>query len=203
MNFDRLAQLISPRTILDIGANKGDWHNQARLRWLDSKFFCIEGNAECEEELQKTGVEYKIAILSDREKEVTFYTRRGSPSCTGASLYRENTPFYEGDNAIENKVNAITLDSIASDRIWDLIKIDTQGAEIDILKGGLKALQKAKWVLMEVSLCEYNEGAPMKDDVYSFMQSKGFKELEQMGNITHPLDPNKIIQQDILFSHED
>lgn len=203
MNFDRLAELISPRTILDIGANLGHWHNEARLRWPNSKFFCIEGNPECMESLQQTGVEHRIVLLSDAQKEVTFYTRRGSPACTGASLYRENTPFYEGDNAIENKAWAVTLDSVVGDRSWDLVKLDTQGAELDILHGGLKTLQKAKWVLMEVSLCEYNFGAPLKDDVYAFMASKGFKELEVMGDITHPLDPKKIIQQDVLFIHED
>lgn len=204
MNFDRLAQLVSPViTVLDIGANRGDWHNQARLRWLNSRFTLIEANEECRPFLQATGAEHYIAVLSDKEKEVTFYTRRNSPACTGASLYRENTPFYEGDNAIENKVMATTLDRLVNNRTFDIIKIDCQGAELDILKGGIQTLSRATAVLLEVSLVEYNSGSPKKNEVFDFMLTHGFKFKEILGDITHPLNPNLTIQQDILFTRED
>lgn len=202
MNFDRLAQLISPKTILDLGCNRGNWHNEARLRWPDSRFYLVDGNEECRADIQKTGAEYSIAILSDREKEVVFYTRKNAPGCTGASLYRENTPFYEGENAVENKLQATTLDKLVGGRGFELIKADLQSGEIDCFKGGTLTLSKAKWVVMEVSLSDYNEGAPQADEVYEFMRKRDFYAKESLGDITHPLDPTKVIQQDILFTRE-
>ena len=59
----------------------------------------IEGNGYCEPELKTLGVDYKISLLSDSVKEVDFYLRRQEYTCTGNSIYREKTSFYD-DNEI-------------------------------------------------------------------------------------------------------
>ena len=80
----------------------------------------------------------------------------------------------------------------------DFFKIDVQGSEIDIINGGLDIIKEAKGILMEVSLMEYNQNAPTKDFVYEYMDNLGFKPVELIGNINHPLT-YELIQQDILF----
>lgn len=202
MNFDLLAELAQPRTILDLGANQGHWHNQARLRWPNSKFTLVDGNKECLDDMRRTGAEHYIALLSSEPKELSFFTRKGSPACTGASIYRENTPFYEGDNAVENKVMATTLDIMFPDREFDLIKLDLQGAELDALAGGKRLVSKCKWIVMEFPVVEYNKGAPDAQQVTDFLLAIGFVPMCFLGNITHPLDPKLVIQMDVLFEHK-
>jgi FkbM family methyltransferase len=200
MNFDLLASKITPRHVIDIGANKGHWHNQARLRWPNSHFILIEGNPECEDELRSTGAETYIAMLSDSFRVVQFYRRKGAPGCTGCSVYRENTEFYN-DASIE-PIDAIagTLDSLLDDRELEnlLIKMDVQGSELDVLRGAPKTLCKTKALVLEVSFSNYNQGAPLIDEVEKHVFDSGFKYECPLGDICHPIT-REIIQQDRLY----
>lgn len=198
MNFELITKHFRPRSVVDVGANVGGWHNQARLHWPDAYFFLVEGNPACAEQLAMTGASMRIALLSDTEKEVTFYTREGAPTCTGASYYRENTSFYADDKIIPHTVRTQTLDDLVDRQPFDLIKLDTQGSELDILRGGYTTLASAKGVVMELSHVEYNAGAPLAAEVIDFMARNGFKVAETLGEIVHPINRNHI-QSDVLF----
>ena len=148
--------------------------------------------------METFNVDYSICLLSDSEKEVDFYIRKNEPRCTGNSIYRENTSFYDDDQIIVEKKQTKTLSNLLNNQTFDLIKIDVQGSEIDIINGGLDIIKEAKGILMEVSLMEYNQNAPTKEFVYEYMDNLGFKPVELIGNINHPLT-YELIQQDILF----
>ena len=137
-------------------------------------------------------------MLSNEEKEVTFYKTTYDEKCTGNSLYRENTSFYDDDHLITEERVTTTLENLLSGKNFDLIKIDVQGAELDIIKGGLDIVKNAKGVILEVSLTEYNQDSPTKDEVYEFMSSIGFNHSEIVGHINHPLT-HELIQHDVLF----
>ena len=82
-----------------------------------------------------------------------------------------------------------------------MIKIDVQGSELDIINGGIQLIKNSKMVILEVSLVEYNEGSPTKEKVYEKMFELGFKDVENLGTINHPLT-YELIQQDVLFINE-
>jgi hypothetical protein len=88
-----------------------------------------------------------------------------------------------------------TLDEIVNEDQYDFIKIDTQGAELDILKGGLKTLERAKLVLLETSVIPYNKDAPLQRDVISFMRDHGFDSY----SVIDQLILSNIHQEDLLF----
>ena len=48
---------------------------------------------------------------------------------------------------------------------FDLVKLDTQGSEIDILNGGSHMIKNTTAIIVEVSHVEYNENAPLVDEV--------------------------------------
>lgn len=201
MNYDHAAKIITPATVIDGGANKGHWHNDARLRWPNAHFILIEGNAECEQELRQTGAETHIALLSDKPKTLTFYTRKGSPGCTGASAYREQTSFYEGENAVATEHQATTLDILLAGRDLAepiLIKLDLQGAELDALRGGMSILSKASAVILEESFEEYNAGAPLQPKVRAFMLEQGFRPDSVLETVVHPILRHPI-QESVLY----
>lgn len=198
MGIESVKKYFEPVSILDIGANVGQFYNDAKLLFPNAYFYLIEGNDNCEVGLAGLEVDYSIALLSDIEKEVDFYIRKYEPRCTGNSIYRENTSFFDDDQIIIERKKTITLNKLLNDKFFDLIKIDVQGSEIDIVKGGLEIFKNAKGVLMEVSLVEYNKNAPTQDFVINFMSELGFKEAERIGNVTHPIT-HELIQQDVLF----
>lgn len=79
--------------------------------------------------------------MSDNQKNVNWYNNNS----TGDSIYKENTSFYDNSNVIIKKTN--TLDHFFKDKniSFDFIKIDVQGSEIPILKGGFKYYKKYKF----------------------------------------------------------
>ena len=169
MNLDALAH-HDFRRILDIGANVGDWTRAASKIWPRAEFLQIEANPGCGKALEKTGKPFRIALLGRRHRErVPFYTI--DDTATGASIYREMTTFY--DNCQPQQLEQFTLDEICHP-IYDLIKIDTQGSECDILRGGPQVIASAKCLILETSQQPYNEGAPLEGEVIALARSLGF-----------------------------
>lgn len=198
MRLRKIQQYFSPNSILDVGANIGQFYNEIVQIFPNSKYHLIEGNSNCEPYLRTLKVPYSIALLSDVEKVCEFYTQISDPISTGNSTYLENTTFFDQGNYRVEKIMTQTLDKLFSNITFDLIKIDVQGAELDILKGGTRLVTNAKGIILEVSYSEYNVGAPKAYDVYNYMKDIGFLPATILENILHPLD-NTFIQQDILF----
>jgi FkbM family methyltransferase len=198
MGLEKIKKYFTPNSILDIGANVGQFYNEIKQIFPNSYYYLIEGNDKCETSLQLLKVDYSISLLSDEVKEVKFYTRTTEERCTGNSIYREKTSFFSDDEiTIETKITT-TLKLLLSNKQFDLIKIDVQGSEIDVINGGVEIIKNSKGVLMEISLVEYNENSPTKEFVYSFMESLNFYPAEHIGDINHPIT-HQLIQQDILF----
>lgn len=198
MSLDRIKKYFIPNSVLDIGANVGQFYNEIKQVFPNSYYYLIEGNDNCELPLQTLGVDYSISLLSNEIKEVNFYTRTNEPRCTGNSIYREKTSFFNDDEITVKKLTTNTLDNLLGHKKFDLIKIDVQGSEVDIINGGINIIKKTKGILMEISLVEYNENSPTKEFVYEYMDQIGFYPAEIIGDINHPIT-YELIQQDVLF----
>jgi len=194
MQLYKTQQYFYPYRILDIGANIGQFHQLAKQTFPDSYVFSIEASNECEEYLKQITDQYYIGLLAKDNTEYNFYSRKDTDIGTGNSIYRELTSFYSDEQVKIIKKQGIKLDDLfEADSEFDLIKIDTQGSELDIIAGGIDLCKKAKGILLEVSLTQYNENSPLYDKVIQFMDDFGFKKTEI-------LDENFIVnQQDILF----
>lgn len=201
MNYEQIKLLIEKDTdsILDIGAHFGDFTKGMKQQMPFVKYFMIEANGECESKLKEvTFTDYIITLLSDMEKEVVYYVNKSNLTSTGNSYYKENTEHFSQDNIIEKKLKATTLDILFPDDTFDFIKIDTQGSEVDIIKGGTKLVQRAKYILLECSVERYNEGAPLVEDVKKFMQSINYTPV---GIVEEHFFNGKLFQQDIMFKN--
>ena len=121
------------QNVYDVGAHKGLWSKSLKDHCLkNSNFFLFEANLSHEKELISTGYPYFINLLSETIKEVKFYNNNN----TGDSYFMENTNEYEEKNFVIKTTT--TLDVIVKKEnlpLPDLLKIDTQGSELDILKG--------------------------------------------------------------------
>jgi FkbM family methyltransferase len=199
MQLSKVLNYFPPYRILDIGANVGQFHIEAKQIFPDSYIFSIEASTECEVSLKQITENYYIGMLAKDNTEYDFYSRKNDPTSTGNSIYRELTHFFSDDQLYIIKKKGIKLDDLfEGDSEFDLIKIDTQGSELDIIEGGINLCLKAKGILLEVSLTQYNENAPLYDNVISYMENIGFKKTEILDEARN----HGSHQQDILFINE-
>ena len=191
---------FKPKSILDIGCQVGRFYKQCKNKWGgDIDYYLIDGNENVREDLEKLNVPFNITLLSDRVKTVTWYVDSKNLKSGGNSYYRENTEYFSDENVIEAKKETETLDSLFTDKSFDLIKMDTQGSEMDIIKGGLETCKSAKFLILEIALTQYNEGAPLKNEMLEFLEKIGFKQMDILDNHRRG---GKLIQQDILFRNK-
>tara|TARA_B110000495_G_C22971220_1_gene570044 strand:- start:169 stop:816 length:648 start_codon:yes stop_codon:yes gene_type:complete len=195
---------IHPNTILDIGAHTGQFHGWAKRVWSDVGIFMIESNPLHESALNKlammNGDKYLIAAMGDEEREVTFYTRSDKPHTEGNSYYKEANYWDIPQLVQESKVTLQKLDNLfENNSVFDIIKVDTQGSEIDILKGGKDLVSRAQAVILEVSFIPYNEGAPTDQETNDYMNKIGFEEKMSIGE---HYDGDALVQKDLLFTRK-
>jgi FkbM family methyltransferase len=170
-----------PKVVYDIGACVLHWTREAVNIWPESKYFAFEAMEESAQIFDYFKVPHAIGLLSDEDgRELEFWQNTEHPG--GNSYYKENeeinpnTVNYFDDTKIR-KVKALTLDTMIEQKgfpLPDLIKMDVQGAELDILKGASKCLANAKDVILELQKVEYNKGAPLRDEVILYMGLVGF-----------------------------
>lgn len=179
-HIDYLKQLktsgFEPKVIYDIGASILHWEKHAKTIWPDAKIILFDAYQPAEF-LYKNNT-YHIGVLSDKDDEVVkFYTNDRYPG--GNSYYREIGSY---GNMFPKDAYTLyrteRLDTVVEENDFplpDLVKIDTQGAEKDIIKGGIKTFAHAQHLIVEMQSVEYNEGAPQVDETLPYIESLGWK----------------------------
>jgi len=183
-----ISREYTPKVIYDIGACVLHWTNEAEKIWPDSKFIAFEAMDECEFLYKEKGIEYAIGALGDKQRIVDFYKNTYHPA--GNSYYLQNvlvapeTPQYFNESH-KIKTGLMPLDTVVKMGNFpapDLIKIDVQGAEMDIIKGAQETLKTVQHLILELQEVEYNTGAPLREQVIDYLDSIGFTLIKRFSN---------------------
>ena len=176
----------TPSVVYDIGAAVLHWTKEAKKVWPNARYIAFEAMTQVEEWYNEYGVEYSLGVFSDENnKEVTFHC---NPIFLGGnSYYKENVKYSSLANNIytkefEESRHTITIDSAVDLYNFpkpDFIKIDVQGAEVDILQGMTNTLKTVKHLIVELQHVEYNIGAKQINESIPFIESLGFKLIPQ------------------------
>jgi FkbM family methyltransferase len=89
-------------------------------------------------------------------------------------------------------VQTTRLDDVPDCPPADYLKLDVQGAELDVLQGGARALAHALVLDVEVEFVPLYKGQPLFGDVQVFLRDHGFvlhKLVDVAGRAFHPLAP--------------
>jgi len=182
------------QNVYDVGAHKGLWSKSLKDHCLkNSNFFLFEANLSHEKDLISTGYPYFINLLSDTIKDVKFYNNNN----TGDSYFMENTNEYEEKNFVIKTTT--TLDVIVKNEnlpLPDLLKIDTQGSELDILNGAKDTIKNCLLIYLECPIIDYNKNSPNLTEYMNYLNLIGFIPSDICE--VHRID-EVLIQIDILF----
>jgi len=167
-------------TILyDIGANRGEWSRgvaESVDRQLQQFLFDPLVYLERERERNCPSGKHFTVMLSDEKKEVDWYDRPGGGGY-GASYFKESSVQYV--DVKPSKRQTETLDALVTKHtlpIPHFVKIDTQGSELDILRGGSELIKNVNFVQLEINKSgkSLQYGSPTYEECTEYMKSIGF-----------------------------
>ena len=186
-----------PRTIYDIGAYRGGWARLASEVFPEAAFVLFEANADNAAYLSGRR-HFTVALSAHDGEKPLFLPREGD--ATGTSLYRENSAHYDPGNLVVRTVATARLDTlVASERLPppELVKIDVQGAELDVIAGAKIALSRCEALIAELSFAGYNKDAPLIGETLPAITKLGFRCVDICE--LHRADAGNVLQGDFLF----
>jgi FkbM family methyltransferase len=193
----------APRTLLDIGAHIGTFTRSFLEAFPDCAPTLVEPNPFCQEALAELPFERHAVAASSEGGQATLFLTKEWLQSTGSSLYRENTAFFRDEVVVEHQVEKVRLDELFRGRRFDFVKIDTQGAELDVLMGGEMVLRQADYILVEVSLVEFNAGAPPAEAVFAQLARMGFRQAAVTEfHRLQGVNDGGLLQMDFLFERQ-
>ena len=174
---------FTPKVIYDIGSHTLHWTKEAKNIWTKAEIVAFDAIEEAEELYKSKDVKYNIGVLSDVDnKIVKFYENKENPA--GNSYYKEighpNSINVFPEHSYSEKI-AMTLETVVKQNNFllpDMVKIDVQGAELDILHGGMNIINNAKYLIIELQNVEYNRGAPLENITIDFLNKNGWEIVE-------------------------
>jgi len=197
MSLDQLRslrpRLRRPLIVYDVGARWGaypEWdvlEDRVRIVGFEADA------AECErlnKEASPNVTYIPVALGRDTSSAVLFITQE--PACS--SLYPPRALLADRSRPLNiiRQVGAVDVELIPLDN-WiensgelapDVLKLDTQGSELDILIGATEALKTVELIDVEVEFNPIYEGQPLFSQVDAHLRSAGF-ELWRLGPLVH------------------
>ena len=135
------------------------------------KKICEKMNSQAKE-----GVKYYSHALGKDNEQRKFYITQ-NPMCS--SLYKPNEELIKLYNNFEvaylkkeTEIETISLDYfVEKHEVGDIdfIKIDVQGAELDVFKGGSKTLKNVLKIVCEVEFIQHYENQPLFGEVSDYL----------------------------------
>ncbi len=191
----------TPEVVIDVGAAFGTWTKECYKIFPKAQYLLIEPLTEYNRSLDK--------LKNEKNNIITINTAANSTTGTvffnmhkdlvGSSLKNE----IEGQEVDGKKieVKSITLDDACMQNNLSgdfLIKIDVQGAELDVLEGAKNIFDKTECIILEVSLFKSFINGHDLFDIISYMKNIGFVPYDIFGFLYRPYD-NALCQVDIVF----
>jgi FkbM family methyltransferase len=174
--------------ILDVGASVGQFAETVRRNGYSGRIVSFEPLEEPFAELARRAARdplwevQRLAIGARSGSTVMHVTSDSWSSSTRPPL---ETHVRAAGIAVvdETTVPVTTLDELADQTDWRAqvayLKVDVQGAELDVLEGADRLLADGRVVAaeIEVSLVQLYAGQPLFPDVNAFMQERGYRVL--------------------------
>lgn len=174
-NSAYLARLCAPGTVFDAGVGPGT--PELYGAYPGAKFILVEPLAEFKETLDRIAGKYNCVICNKALGEVKGTLVMSVETDAQLSSFCQR-PRAEAPPE-SRPVEVTTLDAILAENPGIarpiLIKIDVEGYELNVLRGGARLLKLAEMVIVETSVAKRFENGAALADVIAFMDKNGFE----------------------------
>jgi FkbM family methyltransferase len=171
---------MEPIVIVDVGCRWG-----VESKWSSLPGAVIVGFDPDPEECERLrhlnpGQQFVPKALDSSSGKRTLYVTT-QPACSSFYWPRQDlVPKYYWfcdivlDKAIEVETTTLDAWTAESGLAIDFLKLDTQGSELDVLRGASRALEHVSMIETEVEFSEIYAGQPLFADVDAYLRSRGF-----------------------------
>jgi FkbM family methyltransferase len=199
------------RTVLDIGANDGLTAKRYRTMFPDATIYCFEPLSCAYEVLvdwtQTQGgkvIPFNLALGNEKGEGTIHYHTDHSPSSSLLSTTARNVGLYPQMKRQQPKsIRIERLDDIVESLHLAkelLVKMDVQGFEGEVIRGGKKVLQQAIGCILEIALMPLYEEQASFYELNYLLYEIGFA---YAGNLRQVYDRNgQVIYVDAVYTND-
>jgi FkbM family methyltransferase len=193
--------------VIDIGANTG--YYSLRLSSLvgkNGKIIAIEPDPQTFDTLTKncklnniSNVNTHNIAISDSKGEIIFH-QSIFHSGTSSMFANEN----DKSEMKELIIKTTTLDELVKEKYKQIawIKIDVEGAELEVLKGSSTILSKTKNIIIEVHEHILNQNNKNSKEILEILEENGFKITLLNDFWDEENSPNQILKSDYILGQK-
>jgi FkbM family methyltransferase len=201
-------------TILDVGANKGQFAVKIVNNGFEGSIISFEPLSSAHKKLLNIAknfknnnkvnwiIEERVAIGNKNKKTIINISENSESSSILKILPKHTNLKPESITAGQEPVTMKKMDDyfdlVVNYKSPYLLKIDTQGYEMEVLKGSRNLLNIVNFLLIEVSLIELYEGQKLLKDVLDFLSKKKFK-IWSVDRVMGDKKTGQVYQLDIFF----
>ena len=197
------------RTVLDIGANTGQFASRIRTILPDTSIYSFEPLADAHALLlteMKDDPSFKAFnfALGDENTRTKINRSRSSPSSSLRRMLELHTaawPYTAEVGTEEIELKRLDCLDLTIEKSL-LVKMDVQGFEDKVIAGGRMTIGAAACVITEVSFERLYEGQPLFEDIYLMLREMGFEYRGNWDQLPDPRD-GKVLQADAIFIKPD
>jgi len=185
----------SIKTVIDIGAHKGEFAQNALQIKSVNKIIAFEPQKKIFQLLkEKFENNKKITLnnfaLSEKvEKKIMKINKMTATSTLNHEINKNSLYFkfksfllYQKNSIIsEEEINTTTFDIFFNEETFNentLLKIDTEGYELHVLKGSERKIKEVKYILIENQFSRMYKNVNF-EDCHDFLRKKNFKLLKK------------------------
>lgn len=180
--------------IFDVGAHKGGYTEYVLSHVPGADCFLFEPNFELYKELDKKYNAFNI-LLGEMKGVKTFYQCADKADELSSTYRREVFSEVEYNTEIKKCYTVdIFCESVSVDNI-DLLKIDVEGAELDVLKGAGQMLSDKKISFLQVEYGgTYPDAGITGLQVIQYLNELGYRVYELVGNELALVTPENFVE---------
>lgn len=196
------------RTVIDVGANQGQFGNRLRMLGWEGPILSIEplpSAFRLLEAVARQSPPWEVVQVAAGQSPgvANINVSRNSVSSSllrPAKMHLEAAPLSTTMQSIAVTVEPLDAVVERSHAVGPfLIKIDTQGYELEVLRGAPGAIASAEMLQLEVSLTPLYEGQPDWLELLQFVAQIGFRPISFEPAFVHPTT-QEVLQVDVLLA---
>ncbi|HEX6961975.1 MAG TPA: FkbM family methyltransferase, partial [Lacipirellula sp.] len=171
--------------VLDVGANTGQFAGELREQGYRGRIISFEPIPSVYRELERHAAgdprwTTKNFALGNQDGEQTIHVSQKSWSSSLLEVTEASTSAFPDSRAVSSEsIRVRRLDSVFPEleadhrTIW--LKVDTQGYEMQVLKGAVDSLARVAMLQLELAFVPLYQDQALFQDVYPWVVERGFR----------------------------